>query len=507
MTSHHNKLCMRELCTTAIAVVFLLAPVAVPGTAAAAVRQAKVAGSFYPAEDSQLRQMVRRLLDEAPAPKHPDKPRLLMAPHAGYQYSGKIAASAFRLLQGHRYDAVVVVAFTHRLQFPGASVDDQEAYETPLGAIPVDREAAEFLQSQHPSLKPYAPAHDSAEHSLEVMLPFLQESLGEFRLVPILMGNAQLDQAKILADALAALARRGDYLFVFSTDLSHYHSYGEAVSLDERTVKTILFETPEATDRLFQAGQVEACGQGPIVTAGLLARRLGDLGGRLVAYANSGDTTGDKSRVVGYAAVAYHPRPGPSAPALSEESGRALVTAARRVLDMQLHPAKYANRQVSLGLEGIPELAQASGIFVTLRRNGLLRGCIGRIETARPLAESLPIVTLDAALRDTRFAPVRAEELDGIHVEVSVLSRLTPIASADELVAGRDGVVLEHPEGRGVFLPMVWKETGWTRAEFLRELASEKAGLAPEAWREAQLYVFQDQVFEEGSVPAELIAH
>src|SRR3989338_2590535 len=301
MTSHHNKLCIRELCTTAIAAVFLLAPVAVPGTAAAAVRQAKVAGSFYPAEDSQLRQMVRRLLDEAPAPKHPDKPRLLMAPHAGYQYSGKIAASAFRLLQGHQYDAVVVVAFTHRLQFPGASVDDQEAYETPLGAIPVDREAAEFLQSQHPSLKPYTPAHDSAEHSLEVMLPFLQESLGEFRLVPILMGTAQLDQARILADALVALARRGDYLFVFSTDLSHYHSYGAALSIDERTVNAILFETPEAAERLFQAGHVEACGQGPIITAGLLARRLGYLGGRLVAYANSGDTAGDKSTGVGYA--------------------------------------------------------------------------------------------------------------------------------------------------------------------------------------------------------------
>jgi AmmeMemoRadiSam system protein A len=154
-----------------------------------------------------------------------------------------------------------------------------------------------------------------------------------------------------------------------------------------------------------------------------------------------------------------------------------------------------ANPQV--GLSSYPELARANGVFVTLRREGSLRGCIGRITTDEPLATTVPIVALDAALRDPRFQPVRGDELDGIHIEVSVLTPPARLPHPQDLVAGRDGVVLESQGRSGVFLPAVWTETGWTRVEFLRELASQKAGLDPDAWKEAALYIFQDQVFEE----------
>ena len=165
---------------------------------------------------------------------------------------------------------------------------------------------------------------------------------------------------------------------------------------------------------------------------------------------------------------------------------------------MQLRPERYANRLVALGVEGVPELAQPRGLFVTLRaKDGALRGCIGRIRSETPMAELLPVVARDAALRDARFSPLSAEELDSVTIEVSVLTAPEPIGSAEEIVAGRDGVVVEQDGRSGVFLPQVWEESGWTRLEFLRALAQDKAGLDPDAWRTARLLTFQDQEFEE----------
>ncbi|MBI4004052.1 MAG: AmmeMemoRadiSam system protein B, partial [Candidatus Omnitrophica bacterium] len=426
-----------------------------------------------------------------------------IVPHAGYPYSGPVAASGFSLLKGHAYDGVVVVGFTHRLQFAGSSVDDREAYETPLGELPVDQEAVAMLKAA-PGIVSREEAHASGEHSLEVELPFLQVSLGWAPLVPILMGSVDLEDAEHLADALAQLSEHGDYLFVFSTDLSHYHPYDEAVSRDQTTINAILFETSQAVHQLFDRGQLEACGRGPIVTSLLLAAKLGYLKPELLSYANSGDTAGDRTRVVvGYAAVGMFDRSRTAAGTLSPEAGQALVHAARATLERSL-----ARKDIPpVDLAGFPELAQAQGVFVTLRRRGELRGCIGRIETDEPLNKTVPLVAMEAALKDSRFAPVSAEELPEIHVEVSVLTPPVPVAHPREVVAGRDGVVIEYSGHRGVFLPQVWDETGWTRVEFLRELASQKAGLPPDAWQEATLYVFQDQIFEEEPLPSVPTAH
>ena len=458
----------------------------------AELRTAKVAGQFYPEDPAELRELVTELLDRQPEPVSAQKPRILIVPHAGYPYSGLIAAAGFRQVQGKAYDGVVVVGFTHRAQFPGSSVDDREAYETPLGKLPVDREAAAVLRTS-PGVGHVEEAHELNEHSLEVELPFLQVALGRFRLVPVLMGGAGLDEAGRLADALARLARLGDYLFVFSTDLSHYHPYREAEAIDEGTINAILSETPQAAHRLFARGQLEACGRGPIVTSLLLAARLGYPVRRLLSSANSGDTAGDLSKVVGYAAIGMYDRPVEPSARLSPEAGQALVAAARASLERSLASAPAAPPL----LERDPELSQAKGLFVTLRKQGRLRGCIGRIQTDEPLASTVPLVALDAALRDGRFAPVSAEELPELHVEVSVLTSPVKLRDLSELVPGRDGVILEHQGHSGVFLPQVWAETGWTRLEFLRELASQKAGLAPDAWQQAVLYTFQDQIFEE----------
>lgn len=463
------------------------------GGEAARVRTPKVAGEFYPEEPQELRSLIAQLLKRQPEPTLTQKPRILIVPHAGYQYSGLVAANGFRQIQRQTYTGVVVVAFTHRMSFEGVSVDTRQVYETPLGLLPVDAEAVAVLQT-YPGIIHREEAHESAEHSLEVELPFLQAVLDRPRIVPILMGSASLQDAERLATALFALRRLGDYLFVFSTDLSHYHSYDEAQRLDEGTINAILFETPSAVGRLFARGKLEACGQGPILASLLLADKLGYPKRELLYRANSGDTWGDTSRVVGYAAIGMYDRPASRTALLSQEAGAALIRAARRTLEESLGSAKKPR---TLSLERYPELASAHGLFVTLRKRGQLRGCIGRIQTSEPLAAALPKVALDAALRDGRFAPVKPEEVGELHLEVSVLTPPVKLRSPNDLIPGRDGVILEYQGHSGVFLPQVWEETGWTRLEFLRELAAQKASLPPDAWQQATLYAFQDQAFSE----------
>lgn len=459
-----------------------------------APRTPKVAGKFYPDDQVELHDLVNEFIERQPEPETAARPRILIVPHAGYEYSGIIAGAGYRQLQGHHYDGVVVVGFTHRVQFDGASVDTRTAYETPLGVLPVDLEGVAVLLSQ-PGITHREDVHTLPEHSLEVQLPFIKMVLERPRIVPVLLGNGRLEDADRLADALARLARLGDYLFIFSTDLSHYHSYSEAEELDEATVNAILFETPQAAHRLFERAELEACGRGPIVTALLLAARLGYPERSLLSYANSGDTAGNPSSVVGYAAIGMFDRPaGRNSSALSPEAGQALVTAARQALERTLAKREPA---AAIRLERYAELSRAGGLFVTLRKAGRLRGCIGRIRNGDSLAASVRPVALDAALHDGRFEPVRADELNDLQVEVSVLTSPRKLADPQEIVAGRDGVILEHQGHSGVFLPQVWDETGWTRIEFLQELASQKAGLPPDAWQQATLYVFQDQVFEE----------
>lgn len=462
----------------------------------AEVRTAKVAGQFYPEESVELLSLVKELLGRQPEPVLAKKPRILIVPHAGYQYSGLIAANAFRQLKGAHYDGVVVVGLTHRMSFEGASVDTRDAYLTPLGEIPIHQEAVAILQS-FPGIGHIEEAHESGEHSLEVELPFLQVALGErWRLVPVLMGGVSLEEANQLAAALAVLARLGDYLFVFSSDLSHYHPYDQAEATDDRTINAILLETPQAVSRLFAQGQLEACGRGPIVTSLLLADRLGYLKRQLLYRANSADTWGTPERVVGYAAIGMVDRPLFRAGRLSAAEGEVLTRMARQALE-RVAQGGTGKPAIPAGLKG--ELARARGVFVTLRKGGALRGCVGRVRTNQPLAQSVQDSAVDAALHDPRFTPVTAAELPAIQLEVSVLTDPVPLNDPEELVPGRDGVILAAEGRSGVFLPQVWSETGFTRVEFLRALASEKAGLPPDAWEHAALSVFQAQVFEEAA--------
>lgn len=265
-------------------------PEPVASAAALRLREPSVAGTFYPDDAAELRALLDRLLGEVKARKL-DGLRALVCPHAGYRYSGPVAASAFKQLAGHSFDQVVVMAPSHHVAFRGVAIPDVDAFRTPLGNVPIAARARELVR-EPPFVLDSAPHR--REHSLEVELPFLQRVLERFELIPLVFGA--VDEAEVARKLGPLVGPRT--LLVASSDLSHYHSYDTAVSLDRAAVDAVLRLDPAAF------AEAEACGRGPVLTLLYLARERG-WKAELLDYRNSGDTAGDRSRVVGYAAIAF----------------------------------------------------------------------------------------------------------------------------------------------------------------------------------------------------------
>jgi len=267
------------------------------------LRTAVVSGQFYPEEPAFLKKEIRRFLTAAKGVAAPDV-RALIVPHAGYDYSGQVAAEAYKLVEGRRFDAVVIVAFLHRLLSEGVLVDDAAAYETPLGRVPVHRELVREIRMFHPIFQNTMPGR-LEEHSLEVQIPFLQETVPCLTIVPVYIGAQSLTNSTILAEALAKILTGRDILVVATTDLSHFHSYETAFKKDKALITLFEKGNAETIYDAYVKEEVEACGMGPVLTSILLARKMKWSGPRLVRYANSGDVTGERGSVVGYAAMAY----------------------------------------------------------------------------------------------------------------------------------------------------------------------------------------------------------
>jgi AmmeMemoRadiSam system protein B/AmmeMemoRadiSam system protein A len=424
----------------------------------ASIRPAAVAGMFYPRDPRTLAAEVQSLLGrvEQAGPRLAF-PKALVVPHAGYMYSGAIAAHAYKELAGARglVRRVLLLGPVHRVPVRGLAAPSAQAFATPLGTVPVDRSALQALQGL-PQVVKSDPAH-ALEHSLEVQLPFLQAMLGEFSLVPLAVGMAS---AAEVAEVLERLWGGPETLVVISTDLSHYHSYDEARTVDAATRARI---AARATD----IDHEEACGATPLNGLLSLARRR-NFPLRLLATCNSGDTAGDRDRVVGYASFA-----------LDEislaEAGARLIDIARGAIEEGLaagtpRPAFDA-----------PWLKRPGATFVTLLKDGELRGCIGSLQAARPLAEDVAENAHGAAFRDPRFPALGALEWPQCRVEVSLLGAPTPISFSDEadlvrsIRPGEDGLILEADGRRATFLPQVWQSVPDTRV-FLGELL-RKAGL------------------------------
>jgi AmmeMemoRadiSam system protein B/AmmeMemoRadiSam system protein A len=430
------------------------------------IRPAAVAGMFYPGDPRELRAEIDELLDGvAHAEPRLDHPKALIVPHAGYLYSGPIAAAAYDELVAARgiVKRVVLLGPVHRVPVRGLALPAAHAFDTPLGRIAIDRAAIEPLAGLRQVVRS-DPAH-AMEHSLEVQLPFLQKVLGEFALVPLAVGDASVEE---VAEVIERLWGGAETLIAVSTDLSHYHPYDEARRIDARTLARIV---SYATDLRHE----EACGATPL--NGLLrVARTRNLSIRQLAASNSGDAAGGKGRVVGYSAFALRE---PGSGISIADAGRMLIAIARATIARRLEVAEAA----CAPLEGA-WLRQAGATFVTLQKNGALRGCIGSLQAARPLGEDVAVNAVAAAFSDPRFPRLLAEEWPQCKVEVSLLSAAKTLRFADEadlldrLEPGIDGLILEHQGKRATYLPQVWESLPDKR-RFLAEL-KRKAGIAPE---------------------------
>jgi AmmeMemoRadiSam system protein B len=266
------------------------------------IRPSAIAGTWYPGSAPALRRTLDEYLDRVPAPTAQEEILGLVAPHAGYVYSGQVAAYAYRQVKGLEVDTVVVLSPIHRGYYTsaGALLTAVTAYATPLGDVPLNADLVGRLDGL---IRLRALGGDD-EHSLEIQLPFLQVVLGVFDLVPIMMADQSLAFCRQLAGALAELIRGSDrrVLIVASSDLSHFHGYDAAVGLDQTALAYFEARDAEGLAGALSDGDTEACGGGPIMTALLACELLGADRARILHYANSGDVTGDLSRVVGYAA-------------------------------------------------------------------------------------------------------------------------------------------------------------------------------------------------------------
>jgi MEMO1 family protein len=426
----------------------------------AAVRPAAVAGTFYPGNARALADELDALLGSAGAlAPRVAFPKALIVPHAGYLYSGAVAAGAYDALRPARgvVRRVVLLGPVHRVAVRGLATTSDEAFATPLGSIPIDRAALASLKDL-PQVVTSDAAH-ALEHSLEVQLPFLQKTLGSFSLVPFAVGMASVAE---VAQVIERLWGGPETLIVISTDLSHYHAYDEARRIDGNTISRI---TGFATD----LDHEEACGATPLNGFLSLSKKK-NLSLKLLAAGNSGDTAGGRDQVVGYSAFGLYEGAEPSL----HEAGRALIALARDAIESSL----FESREIKSDL---PWLQQCGATFVTLTKDGQLRGCIGSLEATRPLATDVAENALGAAFRDPRFPHLAADEWPRCRVEVSLLSASKRMEFADEadllaqLEPGIDGVILEADGRRATFLPQVWESLPDKRA-FLAELV-KKAGL------------------------------
>lgn len=488
---------------TVVIAVAVLAGCLAPTSAAApeSVRSAGVAGTFYPGNSNELTTTVDGLLARAAVPAPEGELVALIAPHAGYAFSGAVAAHSYAVLKGRPTHRVIVIAPSHFEAFSFTSVYDGDAYATPLGKVAVDKEFARKLVGLNPEVKLSGRGHlmtsQGSEHALEVQLPFLQRTLGGFQLVPIIMGDQSYEASRALGVALAELVRGTDTLIVASSDLSHYHPYDQAVNLDGKTLNAIQEWNYLAMSDNFQRQTWEACGGAPMVAAMIAAERLGANRAEVIKYANSGDVTGDRSRVVGYGAVAFikeQESPSEQRPtfSLTASEKRELLEIANKSVEAAVTRGKTYELPSDL-----PErLRQDRGAFVTLKVNGELRGCIGYTIAVQPLAETVRDVAAFAALHDPRFRPVTTRELGRLSYEVSVLSPLRRVADINQIKIGEHGLVIVKAGRRGLLLPQVATEQGWDRNTLLDQTAI-KAGLPAKAWRDkdADLFMFTAVVF------------
>lgn len=477
------------------------------------IRNRVVAGKFYPADSSKLRNALKYFFEDAVSGGK-DSPIAIIAPHAGYIFSGQIAADAFNQAKNFDYDVVIILGTNHTTPgFNKISIYPQGGFRTPLGIAYIDQNITDLLLKEDADCVSDIKPHES-EHSVETQVPFIQYLFPKAKIVPIIIGSADLQLCTKFGKALAKILKDKKALIVASSDLSHYPKYEDAVSTDKNTLDVIKkMNTSDIQQEFYRKVNSGipslvtcACGEGPILSLITAANDLGGNNASIISYANSGNTlVGDNNRVVGYGAVAFYKTAQNTN--VTEKTDKNISKEFSTELDSldKISLLKLARRSIEqyLTSETLPLprnltnlMNSKRGAFVTLKKNGELRGCIGSMVETLPLYNVVGKMALQAAFNDTRFHPLEFNELSQIEIEISVLTPLVKINNADEIVLGRDGVVLKKGNKQAVFLPQVATEQGWSKEQFLTQLCY-KAGLNATDWKTATLYTFKAEVFSE----------
>ena len=464
----------------------------------AQARTPAVAGRFYPASPEKLQRELEHLFSRAKS-KECNNVRAVISPHAGYVFSGTVAASAFNQIdEEHRYERIFLIGSSHQVALKGAAVYTQGDFLMPYGTVTTDVDFCKKLVLTHPGLFSEDSRAHRDEHSLEVQLPFLHHVLRhEYVIVPIIIGTSDPSVCEKIAEVLVPYFNT-DNLFVISSDFSHYPGYEDALTVDAATRDAILQNAPEAliqtlteNSRLHVPGLATSlCGWTSVLTLLYMTSGNSSFSYRAIDYKNSGDSAlyGDKSQVVGYWAMAVTEQNNASGDSIKPEEQKMLLDIARKSIESVVVRGKHLSLEQVSGYP--PLLQQQRGAFVTLYKGKKLRGCIGRMTANLPLFKLVRDMAEAAALYDDRFLPLQKEELGDLEIHISVLSPLEEIRDAGQIQLGKHGILVESRGRSGVFLPQVATETGWSLEEFLGHCSRDKAGLGWEGWKTARIFIF-----------------
>jgi AmmeMemoRadiSam system protein B/AmmeMemoRadiSam system protein A len=475
-------------------------------------RQPVAAGRFYSAHAEKLEEEISNMIKEARASVHSGSPKTdrlqaLIAPHAGYVFSGVVSASAFMLLKGSKpRKRVFLIGSSHHTDFNGASIYNVGDYLTPFGKVNVDTELSTELIQQS-SIFEFVQAAHAHEHGLEVMLPFIQYFWkNEFSIIPIIIATHRTDVCKKIAHELLPWFNL-DNLFIVSTDLSHYPDYNNAVDLDKKTIGAVLSGKSELFLEQLDKNKKEhvpnlatsMCGWTSVLTMLYMMEQSEGTSIHPIMYRNSADAGvyGDRDRVVGYQSLAVFNRN-------DNKTYDDFVLTEKDKTDL-LHLAKKSIQYfLSTGEKFVPQesnyssnLNETCGAFVSIYVKGELHGCIGRMNSEK---DSLVCVIADMAVSsafyDNRFPPLQEHEMDQLEIEISVLTPMHKISSISEIVLGQHGIYIKKGIHTGTFLPQVADNTDWGVEDFLGHCAKNKAGIGWDGWKDADIYTYEAIVFK-----------
>lgn len=472
------------------------------------IRRAACAGSWYPGTPSELAQTLAGYFSQVEKKTLGESPLALIVPHAGYVYSGMTAAKAYKQIEGQQYDTVVVVAPSHKVFFKGCSVFNGKGYETPLGLIETDVDLSERLGSILPqvylSKMGHAEGQTRGEHALELQLPFLQIVLGKFKLVAVVMGDQEEDSIIALGEALATALAGTNTLLVASTDLSHFYPEKQAKRLDKELIESVKQFDPESLIDKLERGKTEACGGGIVAAVMKAAKRLGGTSTELLAYTNSGEVTGDFEEVVGYlSAIITLGKKTRMSQYIGEKAPTQKKEEFSLTDDDKEKLKEIAHDAIKARLDGksykppfIEHLNVKRGLFVTLKIEGELRGCIGLIKAREAIFDAVAEMACAAAFEDPRFPQLSDTDFEKLEYEISILSPLKRVHEIREIKVGRDGLLIKLDMHSGLLLPQVAVEHDWDERTFVEQTCL-KAGLPKISYkdRECELYRFEADVF------------